>query len=227
MPVGRAGRIGVGAIGVIVLVLVLAQVFLPGIAASSVTSRLRKYGRVQSVSVSAWPAVKLLWGSADSVKVRALDLRLTPHQSAKLVWEGRGASSIDMTSARASEGPLQLSDVSLRKRGDLLTAQGVASEADVRAALPAGLVIRLLGSEGGYVFVSVSGGLFGLGASVNAVAGPIAGALVAHPVGFLFEGLRLTLFADPHVYVEGVGATADTPPGRPPSYRLTMSARLR
>ena len=53
MPVGKAGRIGVGAIGVIAVVLVLAQVFLPGIAASSITSRLRKYGRVQSVSVSA------------------------------------------------------------------------------------------------------------------------------------------------------------------------------
>ena len=224
---GRARRIGAGAIGIIALALVLAQVFLPGIAASSITSRLRKYGRVRSVSVSAWPAVKLLWGSTDSVRIRLLDLRLTPHQSAKLVWEGRGASSIDMTAGRAREGPLQLSDVGLRKRGDVLTAQGVASEADVRAALPAGLAIKLLGSERGNVSVNVSGGLFGLAASVNAVAGPIAGTLVARPVGFLFEGLRLTLFADPHVYVEGVGATAITPPGGPPSYRLTMSARLR
>lgn len=226
MPVGRAGRIGVGAVGVIALAFVLAQVFLPGIAASSITSRLGKYGRVQSVSVSAWPALKLLWGSADSVTVRALDLRLTPPQSAKLVWEGRRVNSLDMTAARAREGPLQLSEVSLRKRGDHLTAQGVASEADVRAALP-GLSIELLGSEGGSVSVSVSGGLFGLQASVNAVAGPVGGALVAHPLGLLFEGLRMTLFADPHVYVEGVGATAVTPPGGPASYQLTMSARLR
>ena len=226
MPVGKAGRIGVGAIGVIALVLVLAQVFLPGIAASSITSRLRKYGRVQSVSVSAWPAVKLLWGSADSLRVRALDLRLTPRQSAKLVWEGRRVSSIDMTAARAREGPLQLGEVSLRKRNNHLTAQGVASEADVRAALP-GLAVRLTGSEGGRVSVSVSGGLFGLQASVNAVAGPVDGALVARPLGLLFEGLRLTLFADPHVYVDGVGARAVTSPGGLQSYELTMSARLR
>ena len=44
------------------LVLVLAQLFLPRIAASRIASRVGRYGTVQSVSVKAWPAVKLLWG---------------------------------------------------------------------------------------------------------------------------------------------------------------------
>jgi hypothetical protein len=39
------------------------------------------------------------------------------------------------------------------------------------------------------------------------------------------EGLRLTLFSNPHVYVEGVGASVESE--RPPSYRLRMSASLR
>ena len=46
-----------------------------------------------------------------------------------------------------------------------------------------------------------------------------------HPLGFLLEGLRLTLFSDPHVYVEGVGASEQS--AQPPSYRLSIDARLR
>ena len=57
------------------------------------------------------------------------------------------------------------------------------------------------------------------------MAGASEGKLVAHPLGFLIEGLRLTLFADPHVYVEGVGASVAGE--QPLSYRLSMSARLR
>ena len=73
--------------------------------------------------------------------------------------------------------------------------------------------------------MQASGGLFGVGASVNAVAQASAGKLIAHPVGFLVEGLRLTLFSDPHVYVEGVGASEQS--AQPPSYRLSIDARLR
>jgi hypothetical protein len=51
------------------------------------------------------------------------------------------------------------------------------------------------------------------------------GKLVVHPLGFLLEGLQLTLFSDPHVYVQGVGASVKSRAGL--SYRLTMSASLR
>jgi len=214
-------------VGLIVLVLVLAQVFLPGIAASRISSRLKRYGSVQSVSVSAWPALKLLWGSADSVKVRALNLRVTPAQTAKLLWEGRGLSSIEMNATRAQEGPLRLRDVRLRKRGSALSAQALVTQADASAALPPGMSVSLLGSEGGSVKVRASGGLFGVGASVDAVAGPSEGKLVAHPLGPLLEGLHLTLFAEPHVYIQGVGASSIDTPGAEATYRLSISARLR
>ena len=49
------------------LALVLAQLFLPRIAASRISSRVGSYGKVSSVSVSALPAMELLWGDADSV----------------------------------------------------------------------------------------------------------------------------------------------------------------
>ncbi len=54
-----------------VLLVVLAQVFLPSLAARRVRDRVARYGTVRSVSVSAFPAVKLLWGKADTVNVDA------------------------------------------------------------------------------------------------------------------------------------------------------------
>ncbi len=212
----------VGGLG---LVFALTQLILPRIAVSRVTSMVGRYGKVQSASVSAWPAVELLWGHADSVRVRADGLTLSPEQAASLLWEARGVASMDVSAASVQVGPLRVSDASLQKRGSALTAQALTSEADVKAALPAGFGVTLVRSEGGEVEVQATGGLFGLDASVKAVAGASDGKLVAHPLGFLLEGLQLTLFSDPHVYVEGVGASVQSE--QPLSYRLTMSARLR
>jgi hypothetical protein len=211
----------VGAVG---LLLVLAQIFLPRLAASRVSSRVGRYGTVESVSVSAWPAVKLLWGSVDSVRVKAKSLALSPAQAAKLLWEARDTASMDVSAERVQVGPLRVTDATLSKRGSALSAEAMTSEADVHAALPAGLGVRLLRSEGGKVEVQATGGLFGVSATVNAVAGASDGKLVAHPLGLLIEGLQLTLFSDPHVYVEGVGASVSSE--QPLSYRLSMSARL-
>jgi hypothetical protein len=211
------------ALGVVVL-LAVAQVVLPLIAVSRIKSRVGRYGTVESASVSAWPAVKLLWGSVDSVKVKARSLSLSPAQAASLLWEARGTASMDVSAEQVQVGPLRVTDATLSKRGSALSAQALTSEADVKAALPSGLGVRLLRSEGGEVEVQATGGLFGISASVNAVAGASDGKLVAHPLGLLVEGLQLTLFSDPHVYVEGVGASVAGE--QPLTYRLSMSARL-
>ncbi len=76
--------------------------------------------------------------------------------------------------------------------------------------------------------MSVEGGLFGVKASVQAVAEAQEGDVVVHPLGFLLEGLKLTLFAEPEVYVEGVGASATAgPSGKGAGYRLSFRASLR
>ena len=64
----------------------------------------------------------------------------------------------------------------------------MVSEAAVKAALPPGVDVRLLRSGDGEVEVQASGGLFGVGASVNALAGASEGKLVAHPLGFRSKG---------------------------------------
>lgn len=211
--------------GGLVLLLALAQVLLPRIAASRISSRVGRYGKVRSVSVSAWPAVKLLWGDADSVRVSAGSLTISPVEIGSLLSEARGAHSMDVSAESVRLRTLRVTDATLSKRGSALSAQALVSEADVKAALPAGFGVRLLRSEAGHVEVQATGGLFGVGASVNAVAGASDGKLVAHPLGFLIEGLQLTLFSDPHVYVQGVAASVASE--QPRSYRLTMSARLR
>jgi hypothetical protein len=214
--------------GALVLVLVLAQVFLPGIAASRVRSRVGKYGTVQSVSVKAWPAVKLLWGKADTVKVTAKSLAMSPPQTAKLLGETRGVTSMSLTAASVNEGPLRLHDASFQKHGDALRGHARISGADLKEALGKGIEVQLLNSHDGQVEVSASGGLFGVNASVDAVAQAQEGKLVVHPLGFLLEGLKLTLFSSPNVHMEGVGAVAATDPsGAAAGYTLSMWASLR
>jgi hypothetical protein len=211
--------------GVVLVLLVAAQIALPKIAASKISSRIGRYGEVQSVSVSAWPAVKLLWGEVDTVKVRASHLSLSTAQAAKLLWEAHGVGTMDLSAGSVEVGPLQVEDAVLHKRGSAMEASARTSEADVRAALPQGLEVKLLGSREGQVEVQASGGLFGVDASVDALAGGSEGKLVAHPLGLLLEGFQLTLFADQHVFVEGVGASVAS--REPLTYELSMSASLR
>jgi hypothetical protein len=218
-------RIALLVLGAVLVALVAAQIALPKIAASKISSRVGRYGEVQSVSVSAWPAVKLLWGDVDSVKVRAAHLALSTAQVAKLLWEAHGVRTMDLSASSVKVGPLEVEDAVLHKRGSAMEATARTSEADVRAALPEGLEVKLLDSREGQVEVQASGGLFGVNASVSALAGGSEGKLVAHPLGLLIEGFQLTLFADPHVFVEGVGASVAS--RAPLTYDLSMSASLR
>jgi len=226
--VGRAGRIAAWLVGAIVLMLVLAQLFLPTIAASRVRSRVEKYGTVKSVTVDAWPAVELLWGKAESVNVKAGSLQISAAQMAKLLGEARGVKSMRVSAESVKEGPLQLYDASLQKHGDALLGSAWASRADVKTALGEGFEVQLQPSGAGRVQMSVEGGLFGVKAAVQAVAEAQEGDVVVHPLGFLLEGLKLTLFAEPEVYVEGVGASvAAGPSGKGAGYRLSFRASLR
>ena len=87
--------------------------------------------------------------------------------------------------------------------------------------------MALVESEGGTVEVRVSGGLFGVSASVDAVAQAQDGKLVARPTGLL-GGLKLTLFESPSVYVEGVEAHAiEIRAAEGTRYELSMWASLR
>jgi LmeA-like phospholipid-binding len=223
----RAGRVALWSVGVLVVLLGLAQIFLPKIAASRISERIGKYGSVDSVHVSAWPAIELLWKHADSVKVKATRLRVSPAQTSKLLHEASGVDRMDVSVASVQEGPLRLRGVSFHKHGSRMSAHAHLATADVTAALPPGIGVQLLDSGGGKVEVRASGGLFGVGASANAVAEAEGGKLVVHPRGLLLDAIKLTLFADPRVYVTGVSAIRATGPGGVAGYLLGIEATLR
>jgi hypothetical protein len=117
--------------------------------------------------------------------------------------------------------------VSFHKHGAQMSAHAHLGNADVAAALPPGIGVQLLVSGGGKVEVRASGGLFGVGASVDAVAEASGGKLVVHPRGLLLEAIALTVFANPRVYVTGVSASRATGPGGVGGYLLGIEATLR
>jgi hypothetical protein len=218
------------AVGVAFVALVaLGQWLGPVIAARVVRGKIERYGTVRSVTVRAWPAVKLLWRHADEVRVRAGALKLSPEEAAGLLGEAKGTQTVLASAQSAEVGGLRLRNAWLEKHGGVLRAEGTVSEADIRRALPSGVAIELVRSEGGTITVRASGGLFGVGTSVEAIAEAEDGKLVVHPTAPLLSGLKLRVFASGSVYVEGVHARAlgqeSGAGGR--RYELSMWASLR
>jgi hypothetical protein len=221
-------RIAAGAVAAVAVVLVLAQLLGPRFAAKVVRGKVEKYGTVKSVSVTAWPAVKLVWGEADEVVVRAGRLRLSETQALGLLREAKGTERVRTSAESMEVEGLRLTDTRFEKHGSGLRAAGVMSEEDIKRALPVGVEVGFVKSENGTVEVRASGGLFGVSASVDAVAKAEDGKLVARPVGFPLNVLKLTLFESANVYVEGVQARAlPTVPGVGARYELSMWASLR
>ncbi len=228
IPGGRAIRIALGTVGGIVAVLVLAQLLLPGLAARIARDQLGKYGTVRSVSLRAFPAIELLWGHAQSASVRAGDLHISASQFDGLLPRMSGIDRIDMTAESFQMGPLKLRHVSTQKRGQELYTRGTIEQSDLRRALPAGVEVHFVEGAGGTVEVRVGGSLFGIGASVLAILSAQEGKLVAKPQGFPFAGLtRITLFSDPHLFVQAVSLRAQPGPAGDSSYVLTLRAKLR
>jgi len=79
-------------------------------------------------------------------------------------------------------------------------------------------------SGDGSVEVSVGGSLFGVGGEIDALAQASEGKLIARPAAPLLQLFSLTLYENPHVYIESIGASPATAPAS--GYQLAMRARL-
>lgn len=224
----RSTRIALAALGAVVLVLILAQLFLPALAARIAREQIGRYGTVRSVSVGAFPAIELLWGHAESARIEAGQLRMSVSQFDGLLPRLRGVRNLDMTVAGIQLGPLRAQEVRVAKRGAEIEVRGGVTQADIQSALPAGVHVALVPSAGGGVAIRVSGSLFGVGASLLAVLGVHEGKLVAQPQGIPFAGLaRLTVFSDPHLAVQDVGLDGHAGGGAEGPYTLTLRVALR
>jgi len=207
---GRGARIALGASALVLVLLVLSQLLLPGLAARTVRQRVERYGPVLSAHVSAFPALELLWGSGQSASLRTGALRMTAAQASDLLWSARGIDSLDLTARSLLVEPLRLETVSMRKRAHAVRVQATLTLADLRAALPAGVQVQALAGGGeGPLELTVGGGLFGVSASIAVVVQASEGKLVAQPRGLSLGGLtQITLFSDPHMSVDSASFTA-------------------
>jgi hypothetical protein len=203
-----------GLAALLAALVLVGQLVLPGIAADRVRTTVGRYGPVRSVSVSATPAVELLWGGADRITVIAGSLRMAPSQLADLEQRLRGvaraqlrAGRLDLALSSAVQGSIGLSDVRLTKEGRLLTVRGIVRERDLRLALPAGISVTGLEGAEGALRLTLEGGLAGVRVSGEAQVGAHEGAIVAWPVGVPLASLvAFTVFSDPRIAVESVSA---------------------
>jgi hypothetical protein len=212
-------RIALFGAAVVVVLLVVAQLILPGIAADQLRDRLARSGKVISVDVEAFPAIELLWHQAGRVDVHLATYHVTTTRLGRSLAQTSEAGTVNAKIDELGTGLVTLRDVTLHKRGDVLTGSALLTQADLRAALPAGLAVQPVASGGGKLVLQ--GSAFGI--SADATLSSRGGALEITPDVPLLGGLlTLTVFRDPHVDVQGVGASAV-----PGGFSVSASARLR
>jgi DUF2993 family protein len=195
-------------------------VLVPPIAERRLRDRLGRTGSVERVDVSAIPALKLVFGHADRVNVRMGSVTTGTAGLADLLAATGATKRLDASASAVRVGPLTLRDASLRKRGDELDGQASVRAQDLRAALPAGLTVAPVASGGGELVFVGTATFLGRTISARAVALARDGGLLVVP-DVPFGGLlTLTVFSDPRIQVEGIGA-------RPQADGFTVDARAR
>src|ERR1700742_2588000 len=154
--------------GLVVVLLVVAQLVLPGIAGQRLRDRLSRSGRVLQVHVSAFPAIKLLWHDADTVVVRMATYSATPSSLPSTLDQTGSVGSRHASAQTFRDGLLTLHDASLVKQGNRLTGSAVVAEADLRAAVPFLSSITPVASADGRLTLRGTATFLGLSATVDA-----------------------------------------------------------
>ncbi|MBJ7522218.1 MAG: hypothetical protein JHC84_21125 [Solirubrobacteraceae bacterium] len=218
---GRAARpVLIGAAGLLVAALVASQFLLPTVLERRIADDLEQFGPRPDVSVSAFPAVKLLFGRADRIEIDAPAARV---ETSSLLDELSDTGEVDKVDARIGTlqiGLLDLSDVRITKDGDDAGAAATITLSELQAALSQLANLRVVTDAGGNGFVlegqvTVFGRTVGGRARVRADGGKLVVGLEGLPIG------QLTLVDDDRLRVTGVSAR-EVPGG----YRLAIEGVL-
>lgn len=202
----------------IVGLLVVAQLALPPIAERYVRKEVRSNGGVvDTVDVAAFPAVKLLWRHADRITLKLRSARLGVGDLADELDRTRGVGKLDASIATMALGPLRLRDIALHKRGDRLDGEASVTSQDLAAALPVDVGLEPVEADADGLVLEGSLGPVTARARLSASDG----ALRIAPEGLLGGLASLTVFQDPRVAVDSVGARE-----RPDGFTLTATGRL-
>jgi hypothetical protein len=194
--------------GVVLALLVVAQLVLPGIAAQRLRDRLARSGKVLHVEVDAFPAIELLWHQADRVVVRVVQYRSSPGHLGSVLQQAADVGSLDASASELDTGLLTLRDATLRKRGNELSGTARVTEADLRSAVPFLDGVQPIASSHGQLTLRGTATLLGVTASVDATVTAQAGQLVVQPDVPLGGLATVTVFSNPNLVVQGVSASS-------------------
>jgi hypothetical protein len=199
------------ALGVVLLVIVVlgvAQLVLPGIAAQRIRSQLGRYGQVQSVSVSAFPAIELLWHHADSVSVRLDSFQSGGAGLTRRLDQLSDVGTLHAEVTRVTLGRLTVRDARLVKHGGSLVATARVTDADLRGVLPILQTVTPVASPSGQLTLRGTANVLGAPLSVDFSVRVSGGAIVVAPDVPFGGAVTVTAFSDPAVRVTSVSAAA-------------------
>jgi len=136
LPQSLVGRIAAILGAAVVLVLVVSQLFLPGVGEGVIEDRLTENGGSAAASLSATPAARLLWGDGDRIGIDAtgLDLEVTTSEDPVVFDDLDRFDDVDIIIRDSSMGPVQLENFVLTRNGDepySLEATGNTSVSDL------------------------------------------------------------------------------------------------
>jgi len=149
LPQTTKGRIAAIVAAAVVAFLVLSQLFVPGLGEKAIHDRLTANGGVADVSISAFPAMRLLWGHGDSLKVKGDGLSIDVDQNgdpAVLDNLDRFGDVEIVVLARHGEGAYSL-DARTATSASQLAAYGI-DEADLPGAGIVGTILDFTGLGG-------------------------------------------------------------------------------
>jgi len=209
------------AAGIVLLVVVVAQLLLPGIAAQELRDDLQQSGTVLEVKVSSFPAIKLLWHKADSVVVRMGHYRSASSHLGDTLGRAADADKLDASVQELFVGPVTLRNATLHKQGSALTGSATVTEANLRSAVFFLDNVEPITSGNGRLTLRGTASFLGLRATVDATVSARDGALVVAPNVPLGGIAAITLFDNPNVQVTSVSAT-----NVPGGFRVSASATV-
>jgi hypothetical protein len=196
-------------VAVVLAFLAVCQLVLPGIAAGRLRSMLSRSGSVRSVSVSAWPAVELLWHHADSVTVSMRSWSASVGRLNGQLGRLHDVGTLHASIGVVHVGALTAHQVSVASSGGRLSGRGTVREADLRGTVPFLRSVVPVTSAGGRLVLRGTASVLGLvGGSVDATVQARGGELVVSPDVPLGGLATVTVFAARAVRVVGVSAVS-------------------
>lgn len=207
-PERRRLRLAAIVIAVLLAVFIVTQLALPPLATSIAKHRLKKFGQVNSIYLSSFPAVQLAWEHVNKLDVQMDNFDATPAQLSSEIAQAGEVSNLNFTIGTFRTSVLTLHDVVVTKSHGEFHIGARLELADLRKALPIIQSLTPLPSPSGKMLFRGTAEVLGLRASVDTVVEVRDGKVVVAPTGLLGALATITVFHDPHLYVQSVSGRA-------------------